>query len=95
MTTTLEAVRAKVIEALDGGTERYEDVVSRPITLADVLRAVQWYGKWIRMVDGINVNFIRMDVKGSGKPLVAWNLALNLDEQEPEVWAFLHKVLGV
>ena len=57
-------------------------VIGRPITLADVLRA-------------ICPIFIFWNIRKEVVELLKiWNLALPLDEQEPEVIAFLAKILN-
>lgn len=100
MKKELEAVRAKVIEAVpeivvnphaqligwDHKVTYFEEC--RPITIADVLRA-------IHKVEGI---YATIDTKGQlnvspFKGDTQWNLALPLDEQEPEVIEFLAKIL--
>ena len=95
---TLTAVRAKVIEAVPEivsvrkrrrreatstriRTHYIEVEESRPITLADVLRA-------IRKAKGLNTY-------DEEHVLDIWNLALPLDEQEPEVIEFIARVLGI
>lgn len=107
--TTLESVRAKVIEAVPEITHRTEIVVGprgglaiqtfhNTITLADVLRAI---GNMLVMVDCWG-NFYHMKMKMSDKlptfdkeaGSVRWNLSLPLDEQQPEVIEFLAKILN-
>jgi hypothetical protein len=112
--TTLEKVRAKIIEAVpEIGTPRpvpcpscepgclvlHQEYSYRPITLADVLRAMknaQWsvnaHGTFWRTIEYPNGGF---DSKGFANEGGKWNLALPLDEQEPEVIEFLHKILCV
>ena len=104
----LKAVRAKVIEAVPELIERATQSHCREcrctdgfgsdfseITLADVLRAIQR-----KEYDGYGIDaegfFLRYE--GNSEWAVTpnrWNLALPLDEQEPEVTEFLAKVLGV
>lgn len=87
----LEAVRAKVIEAVPEIRRRVfadttiEKSVDREITLADVLRA---------MMDAPSISPGRA-VDTIGYFVVAqWNHEkTSLDEQEPEVIEFLHKIL--
>ncbi len=70
------------------------EIIGRPITLADVLRAIpkrmylKTIGDYTRLVDD-----------GDGyvhHGPVFWDLTRpSLDEQEPEVWEFLLKVLNI
>lgn len=86
MKKELEAVRAKVIEAVPEIRRRVfadttiEKSVDREITLADVLRAIP-----LMPEASFNSTLIEL--------LRVWNLALPLDEQEPEVIEFLAKIL--
>lgn len=110
MNKELEEVRAKVIKAVPeigkhycgsvycGIKSRCFEESSRPITLADVLRAIgedpfptNHYD--LRMV-GTALSF-HGEWKDSNFYNAHWNLALSLDDQEPEVIAFLHKILCV
>lgn len=103
MNKTLEAVRAKVIEAVpeiraterkllrknEFGQKFYKDEVSlRPITLADVLRAIE-ENAGLGFENGVFVEYLGMQTKKRAY----WNLALPLDEQEPEVIEFLANIL--
>lgn len=98
MTTTLDKVRAKIIEAVPeikgctwGGCMqlRCEDPKHyRDITLADVLRAIG------RDRDYNTSAYYLYMKEEAWKPV--WDLRTStLDEQEPEVIEFLGKVLGV
>lgn len=113
MITPLEAVRAKVIEAVpeietgqtpetvtmtlkpraDGrGRCRGTMLWGRPITLADVLRAIAKSREAIKH----GIYAVHCDgtfLSRSGDTGLQWNLALPLDGQEPEVIAFLAKIL--
>lgn len=124
MNTTLEAVRAKVIEAvpeietfycgacgqeMNGGVcspqsmgedatpHEFNDALTqeRPITLADVLRAIDIaLGKSMGDVFLMYPDGAMMWSEPEVETLRAtWNLALPLDEQEPEVIEFLAKIL--
>lgn len=96
--TTLEEVRAKIIGAVPDIAEEsictckecVEKSTTRSITLADVLRAIP---------EGFAVDsqgfFCEGDYGGYVPNGTKWNLALSLDEQEPEVVEFVGKVLGV
>ena len=87
--TTLERVRAAIISAVPEIVQ-YAPVavrVERPITLADVLRAIRETKKAIT-VDAHGCIRYR-DTLGS------WNLALHLDDQSPEVHEFLANMLHV
>ena len=76
-------------------------VVGRPITLADVLRAIHKSDPSMTVKtelegekgeEGVLALYYRM---GDGEIIaVLWNLAAPLDEQEPEVIDFLALVLG-
>lgn len=96
MTTTLEKVRARIIEAVPDKDCPVETAgnhcPTHSLGLADVLRAVEkGEGKLFVREDGsFYVDMVALEVEYAG---VAWNLALSLDEQEPEVIAFLAKVL--
>ena len=96
----IEQVRAKVIEAvpeietmssLREIAHEKDLYKQRPITLADVLRATQ---------EAEGFNYITIDSNGymrreSVGTASYWNLALPLDEQEPEVIEFIAKVLNI
>lgn len=131
MSTTLDKVRAKVIEAVpEIGKKRWwcrtcdarsffgkeslhifdcekpdpveETFPGRPITLADVLRAIEatpdkdgtllidTSGQWF----GLNSK-LALARGGYLHRELNWNLSLPLDEQEPEVVEFIAKVLDV
>jgi hypothetical protein len=67
----------------------------RLITLADVLRAITTRGNHLYEVSNPAKNVstgAMIKVSGIYNPAV-WNLALSLDDQEPEVWAFLARML--
>lgn len=75
------------------------DVIGRPITLADVLRAIEGLDGPELAVNNEGQFFVFLGA-GNGErsdswegTTTAWNLALPLDEQEPEVIEFLHKIL--
>lgn len=124
MNAALEAVRAKVIEAVPEIVEAHEacggrgwyaegtsarsicacrtgKVDTRPITLADVLRAMgDEPGEEGVVLNTAGDMCVMTLVDGEAMrkapgTIVRWNLALPLDEQEPEVIEFLAKVLGV
>lgn len=66
----------------------------RPITLADVLRAID--------IEAHDANFILKSDGNMYLPYVAeeagdmyWNLTTDLDGQSPETKAFISKILGV
>lgn len=69
-------------------------VDERPITLADVLKSFQGNTKAPVGVD-MNGRFLDCDDDMTEWKIldVRWNLALPLDDQEPEVIEFLHKIL--
>ncbi len=73
--------------------------VFRPITLADVLRAIGRFASGgpieygVRAFDGQFMNMFDRGRWAMDGRQIAWNLALPLDEQEPEVIEFLHKIL--
>lgn len=96
MTTTLESLRAKIIEAMPEITSRGYLPHKCPITLADVLRAI---GKNYSITFAIAVDgefewriFMNNEtvIQRTG---YVWNLALPLNEQSPEVHEFLNKIL--
>lgn len=114
METKLQAVRAKVIEAVpeietcrfcdavpynfdDSCVEgMHDEVVTRPITLADVLRAIGTTHNKHQMIDAMgkfyHYNPLLMEHLYDGN----WNLALPLDEnikENPELGEFLYKIL--
>lgn len=107
MNTKLEEVRAKVIEAVPeilNRTLQYGSVYCYPITLADVLRAMNEQNRKEDATGiprlGILTNghfYNQMDERSvwteDGMTPIVWNLALPLDEQELEVITFLHKIL--
>lgn len=76
-------------------------IIGRPITLADVLRAISEKQKAdasvpVWAIDPSGEFFDQSTSDGSPIYLgVVWNLTLPLDEQEPEVIEFLHKILCV
>lgn len=79
----LNEVRAKVIEAVPGAYDCGSPCRCPglgPVTLADVLRAIP-----LMPEASFNSTLIEL--------LRVWNLALSLDEQEPGVIEFLHKIL--
>lgn len=74
--------------------------VDAPITLADVLRAMYEFSddSWYARYDGTFFKWEKFTEGGDGhhgveSTYITWNLALSLDEQEPEVIAFLAKIL--
>lgn len=76
------------------------EIEGRPITLADVLRAMSNNNVWLDCKndgkDGEDARlYFRKAPEGEWNMSIAWNLALPLDEQEPEVLEFLAKILGV
>jgi hypothetical protein len=103
--TTLSRIRAKIIEAIPeiethiGVIEgQPTKVQGRPIRLDDVLRAMS-ESKTLYAIDA-DGNFHEKTDRGwplceVGVRVVAWNLALSVDDQEPEVHEFIGKVLGV
>lgn len=73
-------------------------IIGRPITLADVLRAIGKRHSWgvdleLDPSKGAGIAFDFEKNENSYRTWMYWNLALPLDEQEPEVIAFLHKIL--
>jgi hypothetical protein len=98
MITQLEDVRAKVREAI--GVPTGSIVYGRPVMLHDVLRAtgksmgIHGDGEMMRHWTTKNPlqNGRRVDHTEFSRD-VRWNLALPLDEQEPEVIGFLYKIL--
>lgn len=79
-------VKEKITEAVPDAKEPYQ--------LHDVLRAIQLTGaRWTLSDFGLKV--ISSDENGVYEEIVCINLALPLDEQEPEVIEFIGKVLGV
>lgn len=109
--TQLEQVRAKTIEAVPEIAAGYvfynadtdtRTEAQRPITLADVLRAIA-FSKPPLMSMGTQA-FV--DAKGTKRPhftmrkntsleVFFWNLALPLEEQSPGMIEFLYKILCV
>lgn len=106
----IDPVKAKLIELLPeieqvcrGKRENHycpncDNSIGRPITLADVLRAIEEVGGtelYAVLADGEiwNVNGIQ-GVKSYGVG-ITWNLALDYDNQTQEVRAFIGKLLGV
>lgn len=68
-------------------------VIGRPITLADVLRAIEKEKRGGRLK---SPNLKRLSEFSDVLTLIdLWNLALSLNDQEPEVIEFIGKVLGV
>lgn len=66
-------------------------ILGRPITLADVLLAMEKAGLEMFTTDSWNVEVSSYDV---AKILRLWNLSdNNLDNQSEEVWKFLNDVL--
>lgn len=72
----------------------FDEVIGRPITLADVLRAIQgtdrvigidYWGRFIGCDE--NLNNVRM--------FAEWNLTTDYDNQTQEVRTFIGKLLGV
>lgn len=102
----LEAVRAKVIEAVPEIETRFRRRIEElyghtvavlpdyTITLADVLRAI-WKFYPSCLIVGMDGHFIHNDMGDPISTEIYWNLALPLDEQEPEVIEFLANVLAV
>lgn len=105
---TLYRVRTKIIEAVPEIVEHciecevaqiksYIGCTCRPITLEDVLRAIESSGVdaqrfWTLESDG---EFIGQDA-GDGSPVrlgVKWHLGKPLEERSPETIAFLHSLL--
>jgi len=83
----LNVIKEKVYEAT--GVPKGSIVYGRPVMLHDVLRAMEGYRNdvWLSG-DGFYVGQWT-------KPDARWNLALPLDEQEPEVIEFLYNILCV
>jgi len=99
--TPLEAVRAKVIEAVPNAASCNVSGCNGhhlSITLADVLRAIEKY-RTVEQVFTVYPNGImaweQQDDIGYPQEQASqrWNLALSLDEQEPDVIEFLAKIL--
>ena len=77
------------------------ETLGRPIILADVLRAMRktddsWYVRY----DGTFFKWEKFTEGGDGhhgveSTYITWNLALPLEDQEPDVIEFLAKVLNV
>lgn len=104
--TTLEKVRAKVIEAVpekfareyidsETGVKQYRHQRSSTpeIQLADVLRVIPEL--WAQPKTDKADNSFRYITNGIFSTGIKWNLALSLDDQEPAVIEFIGKVLGV
>lgn len=101
--TVLEEIRVKVIEAVPEITIEAPyirgGIVFREINLADVLCAMPNKPEedfWCVTNHGV---FLKIDCE-TGETFdhgesVRWDLALSLDDQQPEVIAFLHKILCV
>lgn len=70
-----------LVRSFEGGT-----IIGRPITLADVLRAIGSGSGYHLAIDGTFCT-------RHGSTEVQWNLALPLEEQSEEVISFLHKIL--
>lgn len=98
--TRLERVRAKIIEAVPEIADRPSQftVVAKDrgprITLADVLRAIGSNHESDNVRLFLDIGEVEFD-DPLRKISCKWNLALPLDEQEPEVIEFISKVLGV
>lgn len=111
MTTTdiKEKVRAKIIAAVPEINNRpsilsfngrkeigVPDNNGPEITLADVMRAMHKAtgGEWFVMPWEETEVQLSADLPGN-RLVCYWNLSLPLDEQEPEVWEFIGKILDV
>jgi hypothetical protein len=96
----LEAVRAKIIEAVPEIEDwQYQEgpggslggaKVARPITLEDVLRAMNEYESAIPLLLHYGKPILHL-----GTEMVEWHLGKPLDEQSVETIEFLGNVLGV
>lgn len=102
-----DPVKAKIIEMVPEIMElvaigapvraNKENIYStRPITLADVLRAIRSIKDKYRLELGFYKNDLEMcDVGFSPNVSVSWNLTVDFDGQSDEVKAFVGKLLGV
>lgn len=81
----------ETIDAKCNGTGK---ILGRPITLEDVLRAMQGYQVQLDNEWASNTLVFTFDEKAKPIREAWWELGKSLDNQTPEVWKFLLEVLS-